>query len=110
MAEAEGLKVEDGDIDAKVKEVKKQLAGQGDIDPQRLRDAVIDDLLREKLLGWLEDNSTVTERHRRLTTPSPRKSLRRKRLPPKKAVRPRPKAPKPRPTSRAKTPRPDQAP
>ena len=62
LAEAEDLKVEDGDIDAKVKEVKKQLAGQGDIDPQRLRDAVIDDLLREKLLGWLEDNSTVTEK------------------------------------------------
>ena len=62
LAEAEGLKVEDGDIDAKVKELKKQLAGQGDIDPQRLRDAVIDDLLREKLLGWLEDNSTVTEK------------------------------------------------
>jgi len=62
LAEAEGLKVEDGDIDAKVKEVKKQLAGQGDIDPQRLRDAVIDDLLRDKLLGWLEDNSTVTEK------------------------------------------------
>ena len=62
LAEAEGLKVEDGDIDAKVKEVKKQLAGQGDIDPQRLRDAVVDDLLRDKLLGWLEDNSTVTEK------------------------------------------------
>ena len=62
LAEAEGLKVEDADIDAKVKEVKKQLAGQGDIDPQRLRDAVIDDLLRDKLLGWLEDNSTVTEK------------------------------------------------
>ena len=62
LAEAEGLKVEDGDIDAKVKEVKKQLAGQGDIDPQRLRDAVIDDLLRDKLLGWLEENSTVTEK------------------------------------------------
>ena len=62
LAEAEDLKVEDGDIDAKVKEVKKQLAGQGDIDPQRLRDAVIDDLLRDKLLGWLEDNSTVTEK------------------------------------------------
>ena len=62
LAEAEGLKVEDGDIDAKVKEVKKQLAGERDIDPQRLRDAVIDDLLRDKLLGWLEENSTVTEK------------------------------------------------
>lgn len=62
LAEAEGLEVEDGDIDAKVKEVKKQLAGERDIDPQRLRDAVIDDLLRDKLLGWLEENSTVAEK------------------------------------------------
>ena len=62
LAESEGLKVEDAEIDAKVKEVKKQLAGERDIDPQRLRDAVIDDLLRDKLLGWLEDNSTVTEK------------------------------------------------
>ena len=62
LAEAEGLKVEDGEIDAKVKDVKKQLSGERDIDPQRLRDAVIDDLLRDKLLGWLEENSTVTEK------------------------------------------------
>ena len=62
LAESEGLKVEDADIDAKVKEVKKQLSGERDIDPQRLRDAVVDDLLREKLLGWLEENSTVTEK------------------------------------------------
>ena len=62
LAESEDLKVEDSEIDAKVKEVKKQLAGERDIDPQRLRDAVIDDLLRDKLLGWLEENSTVTEK------------------------------------------------
>ena len=62
LAESEDLKVEDGEIDAKVKEVNKQLAGERDIDPQRLRDAVIDDLLRDKLLGWLEENSTVTEK------------------------------------------------
>ena len=42
--------------------MKKQLAGERDIDPQRLRDAVIDDLLRDKLLGWLEENSTVAEK------------------------------------------------
>ncbi|MGC6482907.1 MAG: trigger factor [Synechococcus sp.] len=62
LAESEGLKVEDSEIDAKVKEVKKELAGEREIDPQRLRDAVIDDLLRDKLLGWLDDNSTVTEK------------------------------------------------
>ena len=62
LAESEGLKVEDADIDAKVTEVKRELSGERDIDPQRLRDVVIEDLLRDKLLGWLEDNSTVTEK------------------------------------------------
>ena len=60
LAEAEDLKVEDSAIDTKLKEVKQQLSGERDIDPQRLRQAVIDDLLQEKLLGWLEENSTVT--------------------------------------------------
>ena len=43
-------------------EVKQQLSGERDIDPERLRQAVLDDLLQDKLLGWLEDNSTITEK------------------------------------------------
>ena len=62
LAESEKLAVEDSDIDAKLAEVKQQLAGERDIDPERLRQAVLDDLLQEKLLGWLEDNSTITEK------------------------------------------------
>ena len=61
LAESEKLVVEDSIVDAKLKEVKEQLAGEKDIDPERLHQAVLDDLLQEKLLGWLEDNSTVTE-------------------------------------------------
>ena len=30
------------------------------IDPQRLRDAVAEDLLRETLLNWLEENAKLT--------------------------------------------------
>lgn len=60
LAEAEDLKLDNADIDAKLKEVKQQLSGEPDIDPQRLRQAVIDDLLQEKLLGWLEEHSTIT--------------------------------------------------
>ena len=30
------------------------------IDPQRLRDAVAEDLLRETLLSWLEENAKLT--------------------------------------------------
>ena len=62
LAEAESLKLEDPEIDAKVKEVTTQLSGERDIDPNRLRQAVIEDLLQEKLLGWLEENSTVSEK------------------------------------------------
>merc|ERR1711934_701615 len=62
LAESEKLTVEDADIDAKLEEVKQQLAGERDIDPERLRQAVLDDLLQDKLLGWLEDNSTVTDK------------------------------------------------
>ena len=62
LAEAESLKIEDPEIDAKVKEVKAELSGERDIAPNRLRQAVIEDLLQEKLLGWLEENSTVSEK------------------------------------------------
>ena len=62
LAESEKLTVEDSDIDAKLVEVKEQLSGERDIDPERLRQAVLDDLLQDKLLGWLEENSTITEK------------------------------------------------
>jgi len=62
LAEAEGIKVEDKDVDAKLKEVKKELSGQTNIDPERLRQAVMDDLMQDELMGWLESNSTLTEK------------------------------------------------
>ena len=64
LAEAEGIKVEDAAVDAKIKEVKKELAAeaQGKIDPERLRQAVMDDLMQDQLMGWLEENSTLTEK------------------------------------------------
>ena len=66
LAESEQLTVGDEELNTKLKEVKSQLSGERDIDPDRLRQAVLDDLLQEKLLGWLEDNSTITEK-----TPEP---------------------------------------
>ena len=62
LADSEKLVVDDADVDAKLAEVKQQLSGERDIDPERLRQAVLDDLLQDKLLGWLEDNSTITEK------------------------------------------------
>ena len=62
LAESEKLTVKDSDIDTKLEDLKQQLSGERDIDPERLRQAVLDDLLQEKLLGWLEENSTVTDK------------------------------------------------
>ncbi|MAR07939.1 MAG: trigger factor [Cyanobium sp. NAT70] len=62
LAETETIQVEDSELDAKLDEVKKELSSDTKIDPDRLRQAVMDDLLQEKLMGWLEDNSTLTEK------------------------------------------------
>ena len=62
LAEAEGISVEEEALNAKVKEISRGLSQQGNIDPQRLRQAVADDLLQEKLLEWLEANSTISDK------------------------------------------------
>ena len=62
LAEAEDIKLDDKDVDAKVKEVKKELSADAKIDPERLRQAVMDDLMQDRLMSWLEENSTLTEK------------------------------------------------
>jgi trigger factor len=62
LAKAETITVEEDEIEAKVKEISRGLSQKGNIDPARLRQVVADDLLQEKLLDWLEGNSTVTEK------------------------------------------------
>jgi trigger factor len=62
LAAAEAIEVEAKELEAKVKEICRGLSQQGNIDPERLRLAVADDLLQEKLLDWLEANSTITDK------------------------------------------------
>ena len=62
LATAEAIEVEAKELEAKVKEISRGLSQQGNIDPERLHLAVADDLLRDKLLNWLEANSTITEK------------------------------------------------
>lgn len=62
LAAAEAIEVEAEALEAKVKEISRGLSQQGNIDPQRLRQVVADDLLQETLLDWLEANSTITEK------------------------------------------------
>ena len=62
LATAEAINVEAAEIDAKVKELSRGFSESSRIDPERLRQAVQEDLMREKLLGWLESNSTVSDK------------------------------------------------
>ena len=62
LATAESIEVAADDLENKLQEVRRGLSDSAQIDPERLRTAVADDLLREKLLEWLETHSTVTER------------------------------------------------
>ena len=62
LAAAEAIEVEAKELETKIKEISRGLSQQGNIDPERLRLAVSDDLLRDKLLEWLEANSTITEK------------------------------------------------
>jgi trigger factor len=62
LAEAEAISVEEEAIAAKVKEISRGLSQQGNIDPQRLRQAIADDLLQTTLLEWLEANSSISEK------------------------------------------------
>ncbi|MEY3750619.1 MAG: hypothetical protein RLZZ186_1038 [Cyanobacteriota bacterium] len=62
LASAEKIEVAADEIDAKVKELSRGFSDNSRIDPARLRQAVQEDLMREKLMGWLESNSTITEK------------------------------------------------
>ena len=62
LAEAEDIKLDDSAIDTKLNEVKKDLSAEAKVDPERLRQAVMDDLMQEQLMSWLETNSTLTEK------------------------------------------------
>ncbi|MBM5815270.1 MAG: trigger factor [Cyanobacteria bacterium K_Offshore_surface_m2_239] len=61
LASAEAIEVSESDISARATELRRELGQPSDIDEERLRQVVSDELLQEKLLNWLEENSTITE-------------------------------------------------
>ena len=62
LAEKESITVDDKAVETKLDEVKKEISAESKIDPERLRQAVMDDLIQDQLMSWLEENSTVTEK------------------------------------------------
>ena len=62
LANAEKIAVSDAEVATRAAEVRRELSGQSDIDEKRLRLAVSDELLQDKLLNWLEANATISEK------------------------------------------------
>ena len=62
LAKEEGIEIDKETLEKKLKEVNLELSGEKNIDQGKLRQAVLDDLLQEKVFDWLEANNTVIEK------------------------------------------------
>ena len=58
VAQKESITVDEEEIAGESAKVIEQLKGK-DVDPDRLREVVTEDLLKEKTIKWLEENGTV---------------------------------------------------
>ncbi|MEG3938890.1 MULTISPECIES: trigger factor [unclassified Microcoleus] len=58
VAKLESLYVEDSEVAAEVAKVRKQFP-KGNFDPEKLREFVGEDLLKQKTLKWLEEKGTI---------------------------------------------------
>jgi trigger factor len=60
IAKQEQLEVTPTELNDKIKETLEEMGGQSaDVDPERLRSVLSEELLKEKILGWIESNSTI---------------------------------------------------
>ena len=58
IAKAESITLEETEIEERSNEIKKQLEGQ-EVDPDKLRTVVEEELITEKTLDWLQEKATV---------------------------------------------------
>lgn len=58
IAKQESIEVSDDELEAKVTEFMQNYKDQ-EVDPQRVREVMKDELLEEKVLRWVEANSTI---------------------------------------------------
>jgi len=75
IAKQESLTVTSADVDAKVQEVLTDM-GEREVDRDRLREVVEEDLMRDKIFDWLEANNTIELVPEGSLTPEPNEELR----------------------------------
>merc|ERR1711990_135260 len=84
LSEREKITVDDEEIDQKMKEYEDEISkSPKQIDIQKLKDVVRNDLLQEKLITWLEENSAVkeiSEKPTKATTKTTTKATTKKRV------------------------------
>jgi trigger factor len=59
VAKQEGIKIEEADLEEKIKEAMAEVEDPSQVDPDRLRQVLTEELLQEKILAWLEEANTV---------------------------------------------------
>jgi trigger factor len=59
IAKQQKLEVLPSELDAKVAEALSEMGDTREIDPERLRSALQEEILKEKIMAWVEANSTI---------------------------------------------------
>jgi trigger factor len=59
IAKQQKLEVLPSELDAKVAEALAEMGDTREIDPERLRSALQEEILKEKIMAWVEANSTI---------------------------------------------------
>ncbi len=59
IAKLEAIAVEDEEVKARTEEMMTEVEDPTQVDPERLNEVVNEDLLKEKILAWLKENSTI---------------------------------------------------
>jgi trigger factor len=59
VAKQEGIKIEEEALQEKIKEAMAEIEDPSQIDPDRLKQVLTEELLQEKILAWLETANTV---------------------------------------------------
>lgn len=59
VAKQEGIQIEAEALQEKIKEAMTTVEDPSQIDPDRLKQVLTEELLQEKILAWLEENNTV---------------------------------------------------
>lgn len=59
VAKQEGIKIEEAALQEKIKEAMAEVEDPSQVDPDRLKQVLTEELLQEKILAWLEEANTV---------------------------------------------------